>query len=59
LEKINQITLYFVKEGPDCGSEDIKKQCNINCFDFLFSSVFFDERHGRKNHNQLKRTALK
>ena len=37
---INQITFYFVEEGPDRGSEDIKKECNVNCFDFLFFSVF-------------------
>jgi len=40
LKKINQITFYFVDEGPGHGSEDIKKECNINCFDFFFSSVF-------------------
>jgi hypothetical protein len=34
-----QITFYFV-EGPGRGSEDIKKECNINCFDFFFFSVF-------------------
>jgi len=41
LEKnINQISFYFVEEGPGCGSEDIKKECNVNCFDFFFVSVF-------------------
>ena len=30
------MTLYFVEEGPFRGSEDIKKECNINCFDFFF-----------------------
>jgi len=33
LKKINQITFYFVEEGPGRGSEDIMKGCNINCFD--------------------------
>jgi len=28
---------YFVEEGTGCGSEDIKKECNDNCFDFFFS----------------------
>ena len=28
---INQITFYFVEEGPGCGSEDIKKEFNVNC----------------------------
>jgi len=48
-----------VEEGPDRGSEDIRKECNINCFDFVFFSVFFMEVMGWKNHSQLKRTALK
>jgi len=39
-KNINQITFYFVEEDPDCGSEDIKKECNVNCFDFFFFSVF-------------------
>jgi len=38
---INQITFYFAAEGPGRGSEDIKKECNVNCFDFFFFSVFF------------------
>ena len=37
---INRITFYFVEEGPGRGSEDIKKECNVNCFDFFFSSLF-------------------
>jgi len=37
---INQINFYFVEEGPGRGSEDIKKECNVNCFDFFFFSVF-------------------
>jgi hypothetical protein len=57
-KNINQITFYFAEEGPGQGSEDIKKECNVNCFDFFFFSVF-DGCHGWKNHNQLKRTALK
>jgi len=40
LKNINQITFYFVEEGPGRGSEDIKKECNVNCFDFFFSSAF-------------------
>jgi len=56
---IKQITFYFVEEGPGCGSEDIKKECNINSFDFFFFSVFFYGCHVWKNHNQLKTAALK
>jgi hypothetical protein len=37
--KINQITFNFVEEDPGLGSEDIKKECNVNCFDFFFFSV--------------------
>jgi hypothetical protein len=40
LKKITQITFYFVEDGPSRGSEDIKKECNVNCFDFFFFSVF-------------------
>jgi len=39
IEKINQITFNFVEEGPDHGSEDIKKECNVKCFEFFFFSV--------------------
>jgi len=41
LKKINQITSYFVEEGPGRGSEDIKKENNVNCFDFFFFLSFF------------------
>jgi len=41
IEKIiYQITSNFVEEGPGRGSEDIKEECNVNCFDFFFFSVF-------------------
>jgi len=39
-KNINQITCNYVEEGPGRGSEDIKKECNVNCFDFFFFSVF-------------------
>jgi len=36
-----QITFYFAEEGPPgCGSEDIKKECDVDCFDFFLFSVF-------------------
>jgi hypothetical protein len=35
-----QITFYFVEEGPGRGSDDIKKECNVKCFNFFFFSVF-------------------
>ena len=38
-KNINQITFYFVEEGPGYGSEDIKKEYNVNCFDFFFFFV--------------------
>jgi uncharacterized protein YbbK (DUF523 family) len=40
-KKVKRITFYFVEESPGCGSEDIKKECDINWFDFFFFSVFF------------------
>jgi hypothetical protein len=53
LEKnINQIT--FVEEGPGCFSEDIKKECNVNCFDFFFFSVFLMDVMGGKITVNLK-----
>jgi hypothetical protein len=58
-QNIKQITFYLVEEGPGHDSEDIKKECNINCCDFFFFSVFFYGHHGWKNHNQLKTAALK
>jgi hypothetical protein len=39
-KNISQITFYFVEEGPGRGSEGIKKQSNVNCFDFSFFSIF-------------------
>jgi hypothetical protein len=39
-KNINQITFYIVEEGPGRGSEDIKKECNVNCFVCFFFSVF-------------------
>jgi len=46
---INEITIYFVDEGPGRGSEDIKRECNVNCFDFFFFfSVFLMDDVGGK-----------
>jgi len=58
-KNINQITFNFAEEGPGRGSEHIKKECNVNCFDFFFFLVFLMDVVGGKNRNQLKRTALK
>jgi len=49
----------MLKKAQADGSEDIKKECNVNCFDFFFSSVFLMYVMGGKNHNQLKITSLK
>jgi len=54
LKKINQITFYFVEEGPVRGSEDIKKECNVNCFDFFFFSVSLMDVMGGKITVNLK-----
>jgi hypothetical protein len=40
LKNINQIAFYFVEEGPGPCSDDIKKNCIVNYFDFFFFSVF-------------------
>jgi len=56
-KNINQIT--FVKEGPGHGSEDITKECNVNCFDCFFFSVFLMDVMGGKINNKLERIALK
>jgi hypothetical protein len=37
-KNINQITFYFVEEGPGRASGNIKKE--RNCFNFFFFSVF-------------------
>jgi hypothetical protein len=53
-KNINQITSYFAEEGPGCGSEDIKKECNVNCFEFFFFSVFLVDVMGGKITVNLK-----
>jgi len=53
-QNINQITFYFAEEGPGSGSEDIKKECNVNCFDFFFFSVFLMDVMGGKITVNLK-----
>ena len=53
---INKFTVYFVEEGPDRGSEDIKKECDVKCFDFSLFSVFLMDVMGGKitiNFKQL------
>jgi len=47
-KNIKQITFYFVEEGPGSGSEDIKKEYNVNCFDCFFFSVFLMDVVGGK-----------
>jgi hypothetical protein len=54
----NQSSPYFVEEGAGRGSEDIKKECNVNCFDFFFFS-FFLMGVMIGNISQLQSTALK
>jgi len=50
----NVITLYFLEEGPGRGSDDIKKECDVNCFDFLFFFVFLMDVMGGKITINLK-----
>jgi hypothetical protein len=58
-KNINQITRYCAEEGPDRGSEDIKKECNVNCFDIFFFSVFLMDVMVGKIIINFKKTALK
>jgi hypothetical protein len=53
LEKY-QTTSYSAEEGTGRGSEDIKKEFNINCFDFFLFSVFLMDVTGRKITVNLK-----
>jgi hypothetical protein len=48
IEKIEQITFNIVEEGQGRGSEDAKKECNVNYFDFFFFSVSLMEVMGAK-----------
>jgi len=54
LKNINQITFYFVEEDPGRGSEDIKKERNVNCFDFFLFYVFLMDVIGGKITINLK-----
>jgi hypothetical protein len=51
---INQTTSYFVEEGIGRGSEDIKKEINVNCFDFFFFSILLMDVMGGKITTNLK-----
>jgi hypothetical protein len=45
---INQINFHFAEEGLGRGSDDIKKECDVNCFDFFFFSLFLMDVMGGK-----------
>jgi hypothetical protein len=53
-KSINQIAFYFAEEGSGRGSVDTKKECNVNCFDFFFFSVFLMDVMGGKITINLK-----
>ena len=54
--KITQITeqisvkslFILLKKGTGRGSEDIKTECDVNCFDIIFSSLFLVDVVGGK-----------
>jgi hypothetical protein len=50
----SKITFNFVEEGPGHGSEDITKECNVNCFDFFSFSVSLMDVMGGKITLNLK-----
>ena len=54
IEKYQSNHLLFVEEGPDLALEDIKSECNVNCFEFFFFSVFFMDVTGGKITINLK-----
>jgi len=55
LKKIYQSNnICFVDEGSGHGSEDINKECNVNCLDFFFFSVFLMDIMGGKITINLK-----
>jgi hypothetical protein len=54
MKKISIKSLYFVEEGPRRGSEDIKKECNVNCSNFFFFSVLLMDIMGGKTTMNLK-----
>jgi len=53
-KNINQIAFYFVEESPGRDSEDVKKECNVNSFDFFFFYVFLMDVVGGKITVNLK-----
>jgi len=55
LKQISVKSLFILlKKAPGCGSEDIKKECKVNCFDFFFFSVFLMDVMGGKITINLK-----
>ena len=48
------MTSYIVEDGPGHGSEDTKKECNVNCLHFFFFSVFLMDVMGGKITINLK-----
>jgi hypothetical protein len=47
-------SLFYFVEGPGCVSEGIKKEFNVNCFDFFFFSIFLVGIMGGKITINLK-----
>jgi hypothetical protein len=49
---MKSVFILFKKTQAGSGSEDIKKECNLNCFDFFFFSVFLmDVMGGKKSQS--------
>jgi len=54
-KNVNEITFYFVEEGSGRGSEDIKKECKVDSFDYFFFSVFLlDVMDGKITFNLIE-----
>jgi len=59
LKKIPIKSLFILLKKAQAVVQKTSRK-NVTSTVLIFSSsVFFDGRHGWKNHNQLKRTALK
>jgi len=54
LKKYQSNYFCFVEEGPGHGSEDIKKECNLKCFEYFFFSLFLMDVMVGKTTTNLK-----
>jgi hypothetical protein len=58
IEKMSIKSLFILLKKAQAVVQKTSRK-NVTSSVLSFSSFLFDGRHGWKNHNQLKRTALK